>query len=71
MGDGNYEPPDGYLTLFQALERLGVSRPTMQRMVRRGDLEIYRDPSNRRVRLVKVADVEHLLRPVPEGKAAA
>ena len=72
MAEGNYRPPAGYLTMAQAQERLGISKPTLQRMVRAGRLATYADPRNRRVRLVKADDVERLTQPVPEqGKAAA
>ena len=72
MPEGMYRPPDGYLTMAQAQARLGISKPTLQRMVRAGRLATYADPRNRRVRLVKAEDVEQMTRPVPEqGKAAA
>jgi excisionase family DNA binding protein len=71
MIEDGYRPPEGYLTMAQAQARLGISKPTLNRMVSRGDLETYRDPRNRRVRLVKAEDVEKLSEPVLEGKAAA
>ena len=45
--------------------RLGVSKPTLNRMVRAGKLATYADPRNGRVRLVKAADVERLTQPMP------
>ena len=71
MIDDGYRPPNGYLTIAQACARLGISRATIQRMFGRGELTTYRDPRNRRVRLVKTEDVDRLYQPVPEGKAAA
>ena len=71
MPEARYRPPDGFLTMGQAQAQLGVSKPTLNRMVRAGKLATYADPRNGRVRLVKVADVERLTQPVPEGKAAA
>jgi excisionase family DNA binding protein len=69
-GEG-YQAPAGYLTMAGAMRRLGVSKATLFRIVQRGELETYQDPRNRRVRLVKLEDVERLTRPVPEGKEAA
>ena len=59
-----YRPPDGFMTLGQAEERLGISRATVRRKVLSGDLATYDDPRNRRVRLVKVDDLERLATPV-------
>lgn len=70
MADG-YQPPDGYLTMEKAAERLGVSLVTMRKAVRDAGIETYRDNLNRRVRLVQLVDIERLRQPVPEGKAAA
>ena len=64
MPESSYQSPEGYLTMAQAQARLGVSKPTLQRLVKDEGLEIYTDPRNKRVRLVKAADVERLLRPV-------
>jgi excisionase family DNA binding protein len=64
MSDGTYQPPEGYLTLAQAQARLGVSKPTILRMTRDGRLETYEDRRDRRVRLVKVEDVEALAQPI-------
>jgi hypothetical protein len=33
------EAPDGYLTMYQAMRRLGVSRQTVWQRVKRGDIE--------------------------------
>jgi excisionase family DNA binding protein len=71
MVEGSYQAPEGYLTMAEALERLGVAKATLQKRVRDGTLPVYRDPLNKRVRLVKAEDLDQLRRPVLEGKAAA
>lgn len=63
MPDRMYRPPDGYVTLGQAQERLRVSKATIHRMVRSGKLATYEDPRNARVKLVKVTDIEALEQP--------
>jgi len=66
---------DEFLTLTQAATLLGVARMTFWRRLRDGVMPVYRSGRDRRVRLVRRADVEALLRPQPievdEGKAAA
>ena len=69
MTDSQYRPPDGYLTLGQAQGRLGISKATINRMVRAGKLAAYDDPRNARVKLVRVADVESLEQPRPRAVA--
>jgi hypothetical protein len=74
MADATYQPPEGFLTMAQAQVRLGISKATMQKRVRDGVLETFRDPRDTRVRLVKAEDVERLRQPVSErdlGGAAA
>lgn len=65
MTDSGYRPPDGYLTMGDVMDRLGVAKGTVQRMTHDGRLATYHDPRDKRVRLAKVADVERLARPVP------
>jgi excisionase family DNA binding protein len=64
-----------YLTIQEAAELMGVSRWTLWRRIRSGELRAYQAGIDRRTRLVKRADVEELMRPrsVEEdrGKAAA
>jgi excisionase family DNA binding protein len=60
-----YQPPEGYLTLTEARERLGISKTTMHQRVRTGLLTTYRDQRDRRTRLVKVEDVERMAQPMP------
>lgn len=63
-----YKPPDGFMTVGQAEAYLQVSRTTMHRMLREGKLATYRDQRNKRVKLVRVEDVESLVQPVPNGR---
>ena len=60
-----YQPPAEYLTLRQAQERLGVSKTKAWQLVRDGSLPVHADPRDRRVKLVRVEDVERLLQPQP------
>jgi excisionase family DNA binding protein len=66
---------DDFLTLQQAADLMRVHRITVWRLVRAGKLRMYQSETNRRVKLVKRADVEALMRPRPiedaEEKAAA
>ena len=52
-------PPD-LITLSEAAQLLGVSRPTMGRLVTRVPLQTYQDPLDARAKLVRLADVERL-----------
>jgi excisionase family DNA binding protein len=72
MNEGSYRAPAGYVTLAEARAQLGVAKATITRMVNDGRLPTFDHPRDRRVRLVKVEDVERIMYPVPtEGKAAA
>jgi hypothetical protein len=74
MPDSERTPPAGYLTINQARERLGISRMTMYRLMRRQGVAMYSDPRDARTKLVKAEDVERLTQPVllaEQGKAAA
>ena len=66
---------DDFLTLQQTADLMRVHRITVWRLVRDGKLRMYQSETNRRVKLVKRADVEALMRPRPiedaEGKEAA
>ncbi len=61
-----YRPPTGYVTMAQALEDLGISRATLQRLVKNRGMKTYTDPRNGRVRLLTVEEVEQLKQPVLE-----
>jgi excisionase family DNA binding protein len=52
-----------FVTMQEAARLLGVSRQTLWRRVRDGVLPVYWSEQNRRVRLVKRADVERLATP--------
>jgi hypothetical protein len=63
----NYTPPAGYVTFGEAVAALGVSKATLQRRVRAGELEVYEDPRDKRFRLVKTEDMERLRQPVKKA----
>ena len=63
MPAGDYQPPEGYLTLSQVQQQLEVSAPTLRRMIRTADVEIYEDPRDTRVKLLRVEDVPRLVQP--------
>jgi hypothetical protein len=65
-----YTPPEGFITMEGAAERAGVALNTMRRAVREAGIKTYRDKLNKRVRLVKLADIEALREPVLEEEAA-
>jgi len=65
-----------FLDVGQAAELLDVTRFTISRLIRAGELTAYVSPLNRRKKLLRREDVEALRQPVPveqEGskKAAA
>ena len=64
-----------YLSMEQAAQLMGVSRWTIWRRIRAGDLPAFRGGVDRRAKLVRRADVERLMQPQSidegEGKAAA
>ncbi len=67
-----------YLTLGEAADYSRVSRVTIWRMVKEGRLPAYQNPRDRRVKLVKRAELDEALRIIPlpikdveQGKAAA
>jgi excisionase family DNA binding protein len=67
---------DDFVTMQQAADMMGVSYWTVYRLVKAGKLQAYQLPSNRRLRLVKRADLAALMTPTPiaddeQGKAAA
>ncbi len=66
---------DDFVTMQQAAALMGVSRWTLWRLVKEGRLPSYESEINRRVKLVKRADLAVLMAPkridANEGKAAA
>lgn len=65
MSEETYRPPAGYLTMRQAQDRLGVSKATFQKIVKRRGLVAHRDERDTRVKLLRIEDVDELTRPVP------
>lgn len=57
------------VTLRQAREMLGVSADSVTRMVKDGRLTTYVRPADRRRKFVKKAQVEEIMRPIPEQSA--
>lgn len=53
-------PADEYLTVGEARELLGVSKPVIARLIRENVLQAVLDPLNRRVKLIKRSEVEAL-----------
>jgi excisionase family DNA binding protein len=54
-----------FLDVEQAAELLGVTRFTISRLIRAGELTTYVSPLNRRKKLLRRDDVEALRQPVP------
>jgi hypothetical protein len=49
-----------YVTVGRARERLGISKPKMAQLIRDGVLATVTSPLDKRVKLVRVADIEAL-----------
>ena len=77
MSDGSTRSaPEGFLTIAQARQRLGVARATMAKMLRASGVDVFEDPRDARVKLLRVEDVDRMAHPRPiqgtdQGKAAA
>jgi excisionase family DNA binding protein len=73
--DMSYQPPEGYLTMAQAAERISVSLVTLRKLIQRRGIQTYQDPGDARAKLVKLEDVARLREPIPlqpiEPKKAA
>ncbi len=54
------EEPE-YLPALEAARLLGMSDAALRRRIRRGLLPVYRDPADRRFKLLKVSDLEELV----------
>lgn len=59
------ESIEEFCSFGQAARRLGVSKPTFARIVRVKQLSVFGDPRDRRRKLLKLLDVEHLCRVSP------
>lgn len=55
----------GLVTTAEALRRVGITAPTLRKRVRRGELQVFSDPLDDRVRLIRVEDLEALRNPQP------
>lgn len=62
-------PERELVPLMEAAKRLGVSRMTMNRLVREGRFTVYANPLDRRQRLIDAAELAEAARPVPEEQA--
>lgn len=51
------------ITATEAREMLGVSKPTMARLIREGHFKVYQDPKDHRVKLLDAEEVERGPRP--------
>jgi excisionase family DNA binding protein len=54
------------ITIAEARDRLNVSRPTMARLLKEGRFTVYRNPLDRREKLVPVSEIELARRPIIE-----
>jgi len=50
---------------IEATKRLGVDPGTLRKRVRAGEVAVFRDPLDARLRLLRLADVERLRRARP------
>jgi excisionase family DNA binding protein len=58
-----------FVNLKEARELLGVSRTKLWTLIKEGGLPVYRDPLNKRVRLVRRRDLENLRRPIKADRS--
>jgi excisionase family DNA binding protein len=73
MAEG-YRSPEGFVTMSEARQQLGVSKVTIVNIVKKAGIATFRDPRNGRVRLLRESDVQRLTEPVlesDEGNAQA
>jgi excisionase family DNA binding protein len=52
-----------YVPLTQAANLLGISLPALRRRIDRGQLSVYRSPTDLRVRLIRRKDLERYSAP--------
>lgn len=62
---------DGLVKTGEAVRRTGVTPATLRSRVRRGEIQVFRDPLDDRVRLVRVSDLEAMRNPRPVGSRPA
>ncbi len=56
---------EGFVPFTQAADRIGVSRPTLRRMIADGELILYRNPRDKRQRLVALDELDRCTAPRP------
>jgi excisionase family DNA binding protein len=61
---------DQLITVEQAAERHGVSTETIRRRIVAGELPVYRNNQDRRVRLVSIGDLDRVFQPTLLESAA-
>ena len=61
------DEPGVFITVTEACALLGVSRWWMWDRIRRGELKTYALPKDRRLKLLRRADVEALRQPQEDG----
>jgi hypothetical protein len=61
---------DELISVAEAREILGVSKPRMAELLKTGVLKWERNPLDRRGKVVRVADVDELLRRAGKKRAA-
>lgn len=52
-----------YLSLKEAREYLGISKPKMRRLIKEAVISVYSDQRDKRKRLVRREDIERLRQP--------
>jgi hypothetical protein len=67
--EATYQPPDGYKTMAQAAQQIGVSLVTLRKLLQRREVEIFQDPRDARAKLLRAEDVDRLAQPIPLGRA--
>ena len=65
MPDATYQPPSDFMTMQQAAAEIGITVVTLRRLIQRRGIQVYEDARDARARLLRVADVEALKRPIP------
>lgn len=60
MSNEENKENEEYMTVGEARDLLGISKPIIARLIREGELTVILDPLNRRVKLIKRSEVEAL-----------
>jgi hypothetical protein len=53
------------VTCGEGARRIGVAPATLRKVIRRGELQTFRDPLNGRVKLLRVEELDALRNPQP------